>query len=134
MTGRGFFLAFAAAAAGCGGPPTEPADTGSRAAAKAFFAAVARKDWAAARDLLPPADRAAVTADRFARLGEAYRQRFGFDPTDVRVPACDEDGDAATAHVVVTGRGHGRHRWKDAVRLRKDGAAWYVLPPAGFGR
>jgi hypothetical protein len=64
---------------------------------------------------------------------EAYRKRLGFEPTAVRVPACEEHGDEATAHVVLAGRGSGRHEYKDAVVRRRDGR-WLVAFPAEFGR
>ena len=120
--------------AGCGRPADgRPPDTGSRDAARGFFEAVGRGDRSA-YDLLHPDSQAKCSADEFARRAEAYRRKLGFEPTAVRVPACEERGDEATAHVVLTGRGHGRHEYKDAVVLRRRDGRWLVVLPAEFGR
>jgi hypothetical protein len=122
------------ALAGCGRPADgPPADTGSRAAVRAFFEAVGRRDWSVAYDALDPDSRARCSGEEFARRAEAYRQGLGLDPTGVRIPACEERGDDATAHVVLTGRGHGRREYRDAVTLRRRDGRWGVLPPAGIG-
>ena len=121
--------------AGCGRPTDERLpDTGSRDAARGFFEAVGRGDRAAGYDLLHPESKAACAADEFGRRAEAYRGRLGFEPTGVRVPACEERGDEATAHVVLTGRGQGRHEYKDAAVLRRRDGRWLVVLPAEFGR
>ncbi len=122
------------ALAGCGKAPEGPAGTGAREAANRYFDALVRGDWPGAYALLDPGSKAQVGADRFARLAQDYRRGLGFDPDAVRVTACDERGDEAIAHVTLTGRGAGRHRFKDAVALRRDGAGWAVVLPANFGR
>ncbi len=121
-------------AAGCGGPAAEPrADTGARAAARGFFEAVAKQDWAAGYAALYPDGRKGVSEADFARRGAAYRRKLGFEPATVRVPVCEERGDAATARVELSGPGGAKHHYKDAVTLTRDGAGWRVVLPAKFG-
>ena len=64
----------------------------------------------------------------------AYLKQVGFEPSGVKVAVCEERGDEATAHVVLTGRGHGRHEFKDAATLRRRDGRWGVVLPSGFGR
>ena len=87
---------------------------------------VADKSTGLPHMLLPP--------EEFGRQAGAYRRQLGFEPTAVRVPACEERGDEATAHVVLTGRGKDRHEYKDAVMLRRRDGRWLVVLPAEFGR
>lgn len=119
--------------AGCGKPAEPVTDTGAKAAARGFFDAVARQDWPAGYAALHPDARRGLTEAEFARRAAAYRRRLGFEPAAVRVPVCEEHGDAATARVELVGRGHGRHQYRDAVTLRRDAGGWRVLPPAKFG-
>jgi hypothetical protein len=120
-------------ATGCGRPPeAPPPDTGSREAARAYFTAIARRDWPAALDALDPDSRRRHTAASFAKAAQAYRQRLGFDADGVQVRACEEHGDGATAHFVLTGKGPGRHQYRDAVTLRRTGAGWRVVLPTTF--
>ena len=127
-------LAVAVLAAGCSAPPPAAPDTGAKAAARDFFTAVRVKDWPAAYALVHPDTRKSVTAAEFARRAAAYRVRLGFDPTAVRVPVCEEHGGEATAHVELTGRGHGARRFQDAVSVKSTPAGWRVVPPDQFGR
>ncbi len=121
--------------AGCGRPADElPADTGSRDAARAFFDAVGKRDWAAAHHALDPDSRRACSSEELARRGAAYLKQVGFAPSGVKVPVCEERGDEATAHVTLTGHGHNRREFKDAVTLRRRDGKWAVVLPAGFGR
>jgi len=134
VSGRAAGLAVLVAAAGCGSPAPAPTGTGAKEAAQGFFEAVAAKDWARAYAGLSAESKARVGAEAFARLGEAYHRGVGFEPTTVRVTACDENGDAAVAHVTLSGPGSGRHRFKDPVALRRTGGTWLVVLPASFGR
>jgi hypothetical protein len=121
--------------AGCGKPADDrPPDTGSREAARSFFEAVGRGDHAAGYEFLDPESMAGCSADEFGRRVGAYRRQLGFEPTTVRVPACEERGDEATAHVVLAGRGKERHEYKDAVILRRRDGRWLVVLPASFGQ
>lgn len=121
--------------AGCSAPPpTAPAGTGAKEAARAYFEGIVRKDWPAAYATLAAEAKAKVSADRFVRLGDDYRRNLGFDPEIVHVTDCDEHGDAAVAHVTLTGKGAHHRRFKDAVTLKRDAAGWAVVLPANFGR
>jgi hypothetical protein len=121
--------------AGCGAPAEErSADTGARTAARAFFDALGRRDWAAAHDALDPESRQACSPTELARRGEVYLKRVGFDSFLTRVSACEERGDEATAHLVLTGRGHGRRDYKEAVIVKQREEKWGVVLPQNFGK
>src|SRR5437660_5426427 len=115
----GWLLVMVALAPGCGSATTPP-DTGARAAAQGFFDALIHQDWQRAYDALHPDSRAAFDFDRFTLLAKNYRGHLGFEPDDVHVRSCEEQGGEAIAHVVLTGHGEGagRHQYKDAAALR----------------
>lgn len=119
---------------GCG-KPAEPAavDTGSREAARAFLDSVVRQDPAAGYDLLDPERRRSWPGGEYARRAAAYRSGLGFEPTAVKVRACEERGDEATAHVVLSGRGGSKHDYRETLLLRRHDGRWLVLPPPNFG-
>jgi hypothetical protein len=120
---------------GCG--PTTPtaADTGARAAAQGYFDALVRQDWGAAYETLDPAVRARWRAEEFTRRVTQYRRGLGFEPEKVAVRSCEERGDEATAHVVISGQAAGKaRRFSDAVTLRRTGTGWTVVPPERFGQ
>ncbi len=120
--------------AGCGGSSDPaPTDTGARDAVRAFADAVVRRDWPAAQALLAPDSRPAWSPAEFARRGEAYRQRFGFEPTATHLRTVEERGDDATAHLDYSGSGTGRHHFKETLTLRRRDGAWGVVVPARFG-
>lgn len=75
-----------------------------------------------------------MKVDRFAALARAYRLGLGFDPAAVHISSCDEHGDIAIAHVTLTGAGSHRHRYKDAVTLRREPEGWRVELATTFGR
>jgi hypothetical protein len=114
---------------GCGAAPL--AGTGAREAAQAYFEALIRRDWPTAYTLLHPESRRRLTADEFAGLAAAYRRRLGFEPEEVRIRACEEHGQDATAHVVIAGRlPRSPRHFKDALTLKRDDGLWkVVLPP-----
>src|SRR5262245_10412180 len=91
-----------AGAAGCGTRPSPVTDTGSGESVRAYFEAVVRRDWPAAHAALHPGTRARLGPERFARLAEEYWKGLGFEPSGVTVRSCEEQGDRAVAHVVLT--------------------------------
>jgi len=121
------------ALAGCGGS-TAPSGTGAKEAARTYFEALTRADDPAAYSQVAAESRKRVNVDRFAALARTYRQGLGFHPAAVHVTSCDERGDTAIAHVTLTGAGSHRHRYKDAVTLRREPDGWRVELAATFGR
>jgi hypothetical protein len=84
--------------------------------------------------LLHADSRARCSAEEFARLAQNERRAIGLEVQSVGVRACDEKGDEAMAHVVLTGRVGNRQRsYRDAVVLRRGHDAWGVVLPARFG-
>ncbi len=129
-------LTLLTAGIGCGGnsDPT-PTDTGARGAVRSFADAVVRRDWPAAQALLAPdAARPAWSPTEFARRGEAYRQKFGFEPTAAHVRTLEERGDEATARLDYSGNATGRHHFKETLTLRRRDGVWGVVVPARFGQ
>lgn len=115
--------------------PPQPLDTGSRLAVRAFYTGIIQRDWANAYDTSHADSRKACAIEAFTKSAQTYRQKLGFEPNAVHVRSCDEHGDEATAHVVLTGPGNKRHQYKDAIVLRRlDGKWWIVLPAAFKGR
>lgn len=124
------------AVAGCGRKvaPAVPT-TGARAAARAFFEAVAREDWPAAFALLTPEEQARLGPDGFAALGRKYRDGLGFPPDAVALRGCEEQGERATGRVVLGGKtGTGRRHVWEVVTLHKKAPGWGVVLAEGFGR
>ncbi|QEL14082.1 hypothetical protein [Limnoglobus roseus] len=133
--GRILAVAALAGMVGCGQPPpAAPVETGAKAAAQAYFEGIIHKDWAAAYGTLAADSKARVSAEKFARLGEDYRRGLGFEPQAVHIGDCEENGDRAVAHVTLSGKGVHRHRFKDAVTLRKGDTGWVVVLSTTFGR
>ncbi len=121
-----------AAAAGCA--PAPPPGTGAREVVQAYYEAIVRQDGPGAYAAVHPDSRRGG-AEQFARLAQHYRRGLGFEPDAVQVRSCEEHGDEAIAHVVLTGRGpSGARRYQDAVTLRRDGDRWGVVLPPGFGQ
>jgi hypothetical protein len=120
--------------AGCHREPERPPDTGARDAARTFYEALVRQDWAAAHEALHPDSRSHFPLPHFSALAENYRRGLGFEPHEVRVRACEEQGDEAIAHLVLAGRSGAKSRsFRDAVKVRRSGAAWLVVLPPRFG-
>jgi hypothetical protein len=121
--------------AGCGSAPEPPTGTGAREVARGYYDALVRQDWAAAHAALHPETRARYGPEEFARLARVYRRTIGYEPQQVRVRSCEERGAEAVAHVVLAGQSGGKQRsFRDAVQLRKAGAAWGVVLPPRFGQ
>ena len=115
-------------------PPQSP-DTGSRLVVRAFYGNIIQRDWANAYDTLHADSRKACSVEAFTKNAQVYRQQLWFEPNAVHVRSCDEHGEEATAHVVLTGPGNKRHQYKDAIVLRRlEGKWWIVLPAAFKGR
>ena len=120
-------------ALGCAAPVPPPTDTGAKGAAKRFYQAIISKDWAAARDLVSAEAKRKLTREQFTRLAIDHRKALGFEPDAVTVHAIDEHGSEAIAHVTISGKGSGRHRFKDALTLRTGIDGWQVVLSASFG-
>jgi hypothetical protein len=128
-------LLAAVLAAGCGRGPAAPADTGSREAVQTYYEALLRQDWAGAHASLHPDSRAQCGAADFVRRARTYRGGLGFEPETVQVRSCEEHGDEAVAHVMLTGRGGDRQRhYQDGVTLRRSAPGWGVVLPPRFGQ
>ena len=135
MVARGGCLLAVLVLAGCTPTPTAPAGTGAREASRDFYAALVRQDWEGAYRLLHADSRARCGREQFTQLAQGYRRGLGLEPEEVRVWACEEQGDRAIAHVAITGLSQSRRReYKDAVTLRRDGQGWGVVLPPGFGQ
>ena len=114
-------------------PPASP-DTGAKDAAAAFFGGLIVGEPQRAYDLLDPESQRRVTPERFAQLAAAYSRNVGFTAEKVHFQTCEEQGDSATARVVLIGRapGHSR-RYADGITLRRIDGRWRVVLPANFG-
>ena len=116
-------------AVGCrSGSAPAPVDTGAKEIAVAWFTAMAAGNAADARAMLDSESLHRVSSDAFARQAAAYSKKVGYHVDRVHVQTCEENGDAATIHVVLIGRsgGHSR-RFQDAVALRRSNGIWKVV-------
>jgi hypothetical protein len=129
-------LALTITVAGCGPAAVQgPPDTGARGTARAFFEALIHQDWPAAFATIDPDRQAGLRADAFAAQAKQYRDGHGFEPDAVLFRGCEEQGDQAVAHVVVTGKSaEGRRQFRDSVKLRKTPAGWRIVRVDGFGK
>ncbi len=122
--------------AGCGGKTesTSP-NTGARAVVEEFYGALIAGDSPRAYEKLDRESQRRVSPARFATLAAAYRKNIGFHTERVHIRACEEQGDAATAHITIAGHsaGHSR-RHNDGVTLRRTDSRWGVVLPANFGQ
>ena len=83
---------------------------------------------------IAPESKAKVTPELFAKLAKEYLRGLGFEAKIVHIHTCDEHGAEAIANVVLSGTGTHRHRFKDAITLRRDATGWAVVLPAKFGK
>jgi hypothetical protein len=131
--GIGVWIA-AALAVGCRGAVEPPVRTGAEDTARTYFQALLHRDWPTAYAALDPRSQARCGVEQFAVLAQAYRCKFGFEPSAVHIRSCEEQGSQAIAHVVFTGRAAGHARFfKDAVTLHRGEASWGVAAPPRFG-
>jgi hypothetical protein len=127
-------LLLAGVVAGCSSPAPSLADTGSRQVVQTYFEALVRRDWNAAYSCLHPDSRQRWTLERFKSAAEAQRLALGFEPSEVRMNSCEEQGTEATAHVLLTGSTGGKAAtFRDAVALKQSDAGWGVVLPHNFG-
>jgi hypothetical protein len=121
---------------GCGEkPPPTPPDTGARAAAETFYSALIAHDPERAYEVLDPESKRRVSAEQFATLARAYARNVGFPVEKVHVRASEEQGDAATVHVTLTGHGAGHsRRYSDGITLHRKDGRWGIVLPANFGQ
>jgi hypothetical protein len=131
-------LAFAGAlflVAGCAGNTTAPAtDTGAKDTARIFFEALIAHDPPRAYAVLEQESRRRVSSEQFGKLAKSYSDNVGFPAEKVVIQACEEQGDSATAHVVLMGHGAGHsRRYADGATLRRTDGRWGVVLPANFG-
>jgi hypothetical protein len=121
------------ATAGCGPTPAPPKHSGAETVVRDYYEALLRQDWTQAYASLHPDSRTKFSADEFARLARTYRSQLGFKPQSVKVRSCEEHGDEAIAHVIITGQSAPKRR-KDAVTLRRGQAGWAIVLPPRFGQ
>lgn len=123
-----------ATAAGCAReePPT---GTGAREAAAGFFEAVVRRDWPTAYAGLHPESRRGLDTAAFIRKAKTYRAALGFEPAKVVVRSCVEQGEQATAHLLLTDAlDSRRHSFRESIALKRAPDGWGVVLHRGFGR
>lgn len=117
---------------GCGEqPPSAQLETGAKQATEAFYSALIRRDSQRAYDLLDDSSRKRITPEAFTRLVDQYSRNLGFAAEKVYVKNCEEQGDRAVAHVVLSGHSH---RYEDGITLTHAGARWGVVLPDNFSR
>jgi len=129
-------LVLAAALAGCS-QPSQPPDTGARAAAQGFIEALRRRDWSDAYGRLHAESQTRYSQEQFQRRAEQYHRDLGFEPQTAHVVSCEEHAEEVLTHIVLIGRIRGRQRrYKDLVVLRPGEKGWGVvlLPHFGQGR
>ena len=123
-----------AAITGCGTATDPSSGTGAKAATLRFYQALIRHDTTEAYAAIAPESKAKVTPEPFAKLAKEYLRGLGFEAKTVHIHACDEHGTEAIAHVVLSGTGAHRHRFKDTITLHRDATGWAVVLPAKFGK
>src|SRR5262245_7167342 len=95
-------LLLLAGLAGCSRTPEPPTGTGAKEAVRSYFEALMRRDWQQAYAALHPDSRKRYTPEQFALLAQAYRQNLGFEPQELHVRSCEEQGARAIAHIAFT--------------------------------
>jgi hypothetical protein len=124
-----------AAVIGCGRATPSAVGTGARETARDYYLGLVRQDWQQAYAVLDPRSQSTLTLEKFTRLAQAYRGNIGFDPEDLVVQSCDEQGTEAVAHVVLTALSASRQRrYKDAIVLHQNRDGWRIILPATFGQ
>jgi hypothetical protein len=120
---------------GCGHVSNEQKRTGAKQCVQNYFQAIVDEDWSKAYSALDESSQRRWNATQFAELARKYRRDLGFDPKQVFIRACEEQGAEATAHVVLTGLSTAKDgRSKDALVLRRSETGWRVVLPTTYGR
>ena len=133
--GRRWAWVILAVVVGCSRTPAPPAGTGARESVRDYYDGLVRQDWPKAYAALHPDSQKRFTPEQFSRAGKAYRHDLGFDPEEVKVQSCEENGTEAIARVVLLGRKSShRRRYRDAVVLRRTAGGWRVVLGNNFGR
>jgi hypothetical protein len=126
-------VAIAIGLAGCQQAPPVALNTGSNEAVTEFFEAIVRKDWPRGLAALASDKNNHMTVEQFGRQGEAYRKYVGFEPEELHIRSCEEQGSQAIAHVVLVGHFNGRRKqFRESVALRLKDGKWGVLKPKHF--
>src|SRR5207249_1907095 len=129
-----FGLLLAVFSSGCGRQAEATVGTGSRECLRTFFDAVIQQDWPAAHAGLDSESQQACSRPNFSQLGRAYLRGLGFEPTAVHVRFCEERGEEATGHIVLTGLANTQNRrYKDSVFMRRGENGWGVVLPSSWG-
>jgi hypothetical protein len=119
---------------GCSRVQDDPG-TGAKECVQKFFQAIIEEDWQRAYENIAPENQKVARLEQFTRLARGYRVSLGFEPAEIHIQACQENGSGAIAHVVLTGRkADQERRYKDAVTLRRYDAGWRIVLPKNFGR
>jgi hypothetical protein len=120
---------------GCSRAPESTPGTGAKECVQAYFEALIRQDWASAYAALDIQSHKRCSIQQFGVLARTYHGGLGFEPTEILVRTCEERGEDASAHVVLTGQtATNDRRYKDAVTLRRGDDGWRVILPPNFGR
>ncbi len=120
---------------GCGHVSNEQKRSGAKECVQIYFQAIVNQDWSKAYAALDESSQRRWNATQFAELARKYRREIGFEPEQLFIRACEEQGVEATAHVVLTGPSTAKNgRSKEALMLRRSETGWHVVLPATFGR
>jgi len=120
---------------GCGPASESHKGTGAKQCVQSYFQAIVDQDWSKAYAALDESSQRRWDAKQFAELARKYRRGLGFEPEQVFIRACEEQGVEATAHVVLTGPSTAKdRRSKEALVLRRSATGWHVVLPPAFGR
>lgn len=135
MTRTGAAWVVLVALAGCSSRSPGPPDTGARAVVQDLFEGLVQQDWGRAYAAVHPDQRIRLTEEQFTRLAQKYRIGLAFEPATVHVRSCEEHGQEALAHVILTGRQGTRQRlFKEGAILHTGPSGWGVVLPASFGQ
>jgi hypothetical protein len=120
---------------GCNRAPAPPPGTGAREAVRDYYEGLMRQDWQQAYGLVHPEIKKRMMLEKFTRLAQTYHRNLGFNPDQLNVQSCEENGTEAIAHIALMGQAASKQRrYKDAVVLRQSAEGWRVVPSATFGR
>lgn len=121
-------------AVGCSPRSATPTSTGAESTVRSYYKALLRNDWHQAYAVLHRDSRQQFTQEQFALKAQAYLKNINFEPHEVRIRSCEEQGNRALAHVSLVGTAAGKQRtYQDGITLRQDQSAWGVVLPPHFG-